>query len=146
MKKGFTLVEIIFVLGMIAILLGIAVPSLKGMNDESQISKVGVDLSILKSALDSYYTRYGEFPSAAVEGGYQQEIIDKTRLISQEYIDPFTGEYYRYLRPDDQHFVLISPGINREYEFDPINDIIGNKLKKAENSDDQVVTNYLIES
>jgi len=145
MKRAFTLVEIIFVLGMIAILLGIAVPSLKGMNDESQISKAAVELTILKAALDSYYTQYQEFPSAAVDGGYQQELLDKTRLITRQYLDPFTGSEYRYLRPDEQHYVLISPGVNRQYEFDVINDIIGNKLKEPSNSDDQLVTNYITE-
>lgn len=146
MKKAFTLVEIIFVLGMIAILIGMAVPAIKGMDDESKLSKVEVDLSILQSALDAYALRYDQYPSAGIEGNYQQEIIRRTGLLKQEYLDPFTGIIYRYLRPDSQHFVLVSPGINREYEFDPIADIMGNMLKKKTDSDDQIVTNYLTES
>jgi len=143
MKKAFTLVEIIFVLGMIAILLGIAVPSFKGMNDESQISRVSVDLAILKSSLDAYYTQYGQYPSAAATGGYQEELLTKTKLITKIYYDPYTAVEYRYLRPDNEHFILISPGINKEYEFDLINAIIGNKLTIPTGSDDQLETNYI---
>ena len=143
MKQGFTLIEITFVLAIFAILLAISVPSFRAMNNESKISQVKVELSILKATLDVYYVQYGCYPSAAGVGGYQEQLITKTNLINQKYIDPFTKEQYRYIRPVSNQMLLLSPGINKVYEIDPNINISKGKFEMPKNSDDIFVTSLV---
>jgi prepilin-type N-terminal cleavage/methylation domain-containing protein len=143
LKRGFTLVELVFVLGLIAIMLAITLPAFKGMNDETSLAKVNVELAVLKTALETYYAQNGSYPSAA--DGYQDVLISQTKLINMYYRDPFTKELYRYVRPEEKTYLLFSPGMNRQYEIDPIASISGNKLKVPAGADDIFMTNLLIE-
>src|SRR3989339_339671 len=55
MKKGFTLIELLIVIAVISILIGIALPRFKGMQDEGNIAKATGELRTLKTAVESYY-------------------------------------------------------------------------------------------
>lgn len=52
---GFTLIELLIVIAVISILIGIALPRFKGMQDEGNIAKAKGELRTLQTALESYY-------------------------------------------------------------------------------------------
>lgn len=54
-KKGFTLIELLIVISVISILIGIALPRLKGMQDEGNIAKAKAELRTLQTAVESFY-------------------------------------------------------------------------------------------
>lgn len=62
-KKGFTLIELVIVLAVIAILLGVIIPAYKGMQEEGQYSEAEAELNTLKTAVISYYRHNGSYPS-----------------------------------------------------------------------------------
>ncbi len=65
MRKGFTLIELIIVIAVIAILIGIALPRFKGMQDEGNIAKAKGELRTLQTAIESYYAHNNNaYPSA----------------------------------------------------------------------------------
>lgn len=55
LRKGFTIIELLIVISVITILVGIALPRFKGMQDEANIARVNGDLRTLQSAVESYY-------------------------------------------------------------------------------------------
>lgn len=54
-RKGFTILELLIVIAVIAILVGIALPRFKGMQDEGNIAKAKGELRMLQTATESYY-------------------------------------------------------------------------------------------
>jgi general secretion pathway protein G len=54
-NRGFTLVELLVVISVIAILLGIIIPRFKGMQEEANRSKAKAELKTLQVAVESWY-------------------------------------------------------------------------------------------
>ena len=52
--QAFTLIELLIVMAVIAILVGIALPRFKGMQDEANVAKANGELRTLKTAIESY--------------------------------------------------------------------------------------------
>ena len=63
MKRGFTLIELLIVIAVISILIGIALPRFKGMQDEGNIARAKGELRTLQTAVESYYIHNGSYPS-----------------------------------------------------------------------------------
>ena len=63
MKKGFTMIELIFVIVILGILAAVAIPKLALTRDDAEISKTASNIQTLISDLGSYYTSQGEFAS-----------------------------------------------------------------------------------
>ncbi len=61
MKKGFTMIELIFVIVILGILAAVAIPKLALTRDDAEISKTASNIQTLISDLGSYYTSQGEF-------------------------------------------------------------------------------------
>ena len=61
MKKGFTMIELIFVIVILGILAAVAIPKLAATRDDAEISKTASNIQTLISDLGSYYTLQGEF-------------------------------------------------------------------------------------
>ena len=63
-KRGFTLIELIIVIAVISILIAIALPRFKGMQDEGNIAKSKGELRTLQTAVESYYIHNNQsYPS-----------------------------------------------------------------------------------
>ena len=65
MKKGFTMIELIFVIVILGILAAVAIPRLAATRDDAEISKTATNIQTLVSDLGSYYTSQGEFADAS---------------------------------------------------------------------------------
>jgi len=63
-KSGFTLVELLVVITIIAILAGLAFPAMTGALEAAKKAEATAMCTQLKTALTSYLTEYGAWPSA----------------------------------------------------------------------------------
>ena len=65
MKKGFTMIELIFVIVILGILASVAIPRLAATREDAEISAAVANLRTLVSDLSAYYTTKGEFTTNA---------------------------------------------------------------------------------
>ncbi|MDY5384258.1 MAG: type II secretion system protein [Campylobacter sp.] len=61
MKKGFTMIELIFVIVILGILASVAIPRLAATREDAEISATVANLRTLLSDISAYYTVKGEF-------------------------------------------------------------------------------------
>jgi len=104
-RKGFTILELLIVIAVIAILVGIALPRFKGMQDEGNIAKAKGELRMLQTAVESYKVHVGSLPPALSDLTTATPQIAPTTLPT----DPFGGAPYGYAVVDD-YFVIWSIG------------------------------------
>src|SRR5213080_2549118 len=63
--SGFTLVELLIVIAIIAILVGLLFPAFKGVQDQAKRTQTKNDLTQIVTAVNAFYTEYGKYPTAA---------------------------------------------------------------------------------
>ena len=69
MQKGFTLIELMIVVAIIAILAAIAIPAYQNYLIRSQVSEGMVLSSGARAAVSEYYSNYGTFPTNNTAAG-----------------------------------------------------------------------------
>lgn len=69
LQKGFTLVELLIVVIIIAILASILVPQFSSSTDDAKVAALDGTLANVRSAIDLYYQQHGKYPSAAAATG-----------------------------------------------------------------------------
>lgn len=69
MQKGFTLVELLIVVIILAILAAIVVPQFSASTDDAKVSSLKSTLAGIRSALDIYYQQHGHYPSFVAATG-----------------------------------------------------------------------------
>ncbi len=62
---GFTLVELLIVIAIIAILIGLLFPAFKGVQDQAKRTQAKNDLTQIVTAVNAFYTEYGRYPTTA---------------------------------------------------------------------------------
>ena len=105
-RKGFTILELLIVIAVIGILVGIALPRFKGMQDEGNIAKAKGELRMLQTAVLSYQMHNNNvLPAALSQVTSTSPQIAPTTLPT----DPFGGAAYGYV-VDSPYFVIYSAG------------------------------------
>ena len=121
-QQGFTLLEIIVVITIIAILAAYIAPKVAGRAGDARISKVLNDIQVLESALELYRLDNFEYPSTEQglnalvnkpsddvknwkKGGYVKKLRN----------DPW-GNEYNYSKPgrNDSEFEIFSNGADKQ--------------------------------
>nr|WP_314089646.1 prepilin-type N-terminal cleavage/methylation domain-containing protein [uncultured Campylobacter sp.] len=59
MRKGFTMIELIFVIVILGILAAVAIPRLTATRDDAEVSAAATNISTVISDLNAYYTSQG---------------------------------------------------------------------------------------
>ncbi len=80
---GFTLIELMVVMVLIAVLLTIAVPRYFGTVDSGKLSVQRQNISAIRDAIDKYYGDLGKYPETL------QDLVDK-RYLREVPVDPLT--------------------------------------------------------
>lgn len=81
--SGFTLIELLVVMAIIATLLSIVVPRYFNSLDRSKEVVLRQDLSIMRDAIDKFYSDTGKYPSELIE------LVEK-RYLRAIPVDPLT--------------------------------------------------------
>ena len=75
-ERGFTLVELMVVVTILAILASIAIPRFSDQKQKAEEMKTKADITILQNAVDMFYFDHGVYPdetSDLVSAGYLRE-------------------------------------------------------------------------
>ena len=65
MKKGFTMIELIFVIVILGVLASVAIPRLAATRDDAEVAKAATNLTTAVSDITAYYTAKGSFKDSA---------------------------------------------------------------------------------
>lgn len=103
-SKGFTLVELIIVLAVIAIILGVVIPAIRGMQEEANLTRSEQELHTVETAIMSYFRHNGSFPVdiAATLTGASPQIIEN--VLDDPFDTDATNNTYGYLTGNDPDF------------------------------------------
>ena len=97
MRKGFTLIELIIVIAVIAILVGIALPRLRGMIDEGNTAKAAAELRALQAAVESYWIHHSKQYPPDGSSTWQSALTSASpKLIGSALTDPFSTSSAQY--------------------------------------------------
>lgn len=118
-SRGFTLLEMVIVLGIIAMILGGAIFAMRGIGDAAKLRQVEADIKAYDSALRMYKLNAGHFPTtsqglAALKDKPTTTPVPKrwVQIMSQLPKDPWDNDYgYKY--PGSKNatdFEIISKG------------------------------------
>ena len=66
MKKGVTMIELIFVIVIFGILAAVAIPRLAATRDDAEVAKAATNLSTIVSDLGAYYTSQGDWDNGGI--------------------------------------------------------------------------------
>ena len=138
--RGFTLLELLCVLGVLAILVAIALPTANSWRAESDLAKVRTDLAVLQSAAEAYYFKFKTYPPLE---NYQETLIGQTNLFQQKLLDPLTKAEYIY-KLYGRYYIFLSPGLDRVVDFSGADLDLQTGILRSGQYDDVLVTNLKV--
>ena len=109
-NKGFTLIELIVVMSIIAVLSTLSLFAIQGARRSSRDAKRKADLGQIASALEMYKADCNSYPSSlpGIGSSLQSNCLGSTVTYLQTLPgDPSGGSYY-YSRPTEVTFILCS--------------------------------------
>jgi general secretion pathway protein G len=127
LHRGFTLLEMMIVVGIIALLMGAGIGFMSGAFEMGQEVRVKADINTLSSSLQLYRTRNGNYPTT--EQGLKALVPDIMESLPK---DPWKNDYV-YIFPGKKKpksFDLYSKGANPQ----DANDDIGNWVTEGTTS------------
>lgn len=116
MKKGFTILELLVVISVLVILIGIAIPRFKGMQDAGRVAQAKAELRTMQTAIESYYMNQST-PAYPADNTQIATVLTSTgagpQIIGAALVDPFSStsrQYnYQYTSP---YYVISSVGVS----------------------------------
>ena len=91
MKKGFTMIELIFVIVILGILAAVSIPKLAATRDDAEITKTATNINTLINDLGSYYTSQGEFASGTDAVKKMSNVKTPVKAKNDECLEVGTG-------------------------------------------------------
>lgn len=88
-NRGFTLIEILVVIGIMAVLAAVIIPRIVNTSDASKVQADLANVKLLQSAVERYYFDKGEYPTGADDATGDKigtGTLNMTKLISGKYI------------------------------------------------------------
>ncbi len=150
MRRGFTLIELMIVISVMAILMGIALPYFKGMQDEGNSAKAAGELRTLATAIESFNIHSSTGYPAQTSGGtptfvWQTGSITTAipTIVKIKLLDPFdalgTVEYGYGTSDPAKYYVIFSKGPDGIADITEI-DAVGalSKLSDTSGVDDDI--------
>ena len=118
--QGFTLIEMMIVIVVIAILIGVLLPQFRGTQDEAAIQRARSELRTLATAVESYYIHNSNtLPSAL------SSLTSATpRIVTVIQDDPFrsgTNDYSYAVDSNGVYYVIYAYGTDRAADISGIN-------------------------
>jgi prepilin-type N-terminal cleavage/methylation domain-containing protein len=68
--NGFTLIELLLVIAVIVILMGLLFPAFKAVQDQARRTQAKNDLTQIVTAVNAFYTEYGQYPLVTADTTY----------------------------------------------------------------------------
>jgi len=123
MARGFSLFEMVIVMGIIGLILGGAIYTMGGIKNTAAIKTAQSDMGSFKTSLDSYELLAGNYPSTeqGLEALYKRPTGSPrpkqwTQIVTSEdaLLDPWKTKY-KYELGDNRVPVITSAGPDREF-------------------------------
>ena len=115
MKKSFTLLEMLIVLGIIAIILSVLTVSFSTAQKKSRDAKRKGDLKALQNGLEQYYsTCTYRYPTGALPTGTSLQCGASPIIVSVVPVDPNSGVGYTYSPTGTTGFSLCTNSMESE--------------------------------
>jgi len=114
-KKSHSLLELLVILGVVAVLVSVGLPAYKGVQNEGKISQAQAELKTMQAALTSYYLNsHHMYPVSSASLGSSTLAGTSPRILRNVLYDPFvTGnstEYGYQVSSNGQYYVIYSKG------------------------------------
>lgn len=93
--RGFSLIELIVVMSIMAILLMVALPRYQGSVEATRIQALKADLHFMRDAIDRFHDDRGRFPESL------KELVD-TRYLRSIPVDPVTERANTWVEVQEQ--------------------------------------------
>lgn len=131
-RKGFTLIELVVVILILAILAALIVPRIVGRTDDAKRAKAASDISTLRSQVQVYKVDVGAFPEQLMDlrtrpsegaDGWRGPYLDKELPT-----DPWGNEYDYQVTSDGENFTILSYGQDGAPGGDGNNSDIGEEI------------------
>ena len=84
MRKGFTMIELIFVIVILGVLASVAIPRLAATRDDAEVAKAATNLTTAVSDITAYYTAKGHFKSGSNGTGINVTFDKITNALTKE--------------------------------------------------------------
>ncbi len=133
-RRGFTLIELVVVILILAILAALIVPRVVGRGDDAKRSKAASDISTLRSQVQLFKSDVGTFPESLLDlrtrpsegaDGWRGPYLDKELPT-----DPYGNEYDYQVTSDGEDFTIICYGADGAPGGDGNNSDIGEQISE----------------
>jgi prepilin-type N-terminal cleavage/methylation domain-containing protein len=124
MKKGFTLLELVIVVGALLLFSIMAIPRISDVKDCTKAAKVQRELVDLRLALENFYTTTGTYPDLASEG-----VKDDLELAREEGLDGKKNNFAQSLGVDKMPETPRTNVLEKNNRVSDLEDFINGDMK-----------------